>query len=145
VRARVFLFGMILLSAVAARAQMPAPVVSPEISADRTITLRYRAPDAKQITVTGELDGQPHSMTKGSDGVWTVTIGPLAPDIYNKQFKLFWIGVGKDDMLTGPGDHAFEEMLTKRGITHTSRFTEGRHEWTVWRHHLNEVAPLLFK
>src|SRR6478735_201574 len=75
VRARVFLFGMILSSAVAARAQMPAPVVSPEVSADRTITLRYRAPDAKQITVTGELDGKPHPVTKGSDGVWTVAIG----------------------------------------------------------------------
>src|SRR4029453_3611602 len=88
VRARVFLFGMILLSAVAARAQMPAPVVSPEVSADRTITLRYRAPDAKQITVTGDLGGKPHTMTKGSDGVWTVTIGPLAPDIYTYVFNV---------------------------------------------------------
>jgi hypothetical protein len=23
--------------------------------------------------------------------------------------------------------------------------TEGRHEWVIWRHHLREVAPLLFK
>ena len=28
------------------------------------------------------------------------------PPSLNKQFKLFWIGVGKDDTLTGPGDHA---------------------------------------
>jgi len=67
------------------------------------------------------------------------------PAAANKYFKLFWTGVGKDDALTGPGDRAFDEMLTRRGITHTFRLTDGRHEWTVWRHHLNELAPLLFK
>jgi enterochelin esterase family protein len=386
--------GVIMVLATTVRAQAPTPIVSPEVSADRRLTLRYRAPDAKQVTAAGELDGQPHPMTKGADGVWSVTIGPLAPDIYtyaftvdgtvaldpqntntklgfgsfgpvsvvevpgegpqfydskpvphgevrirpyesktlglsrtvwiytppgydsgkdypvlyllhgagdvesgwvligranlildnlvaekkakpmvvvmplghtiqsfwtgpakalpnemaaafakggldavlfalmagdgkgglslfakdllddvmpaveksykvskraedraiaglsmgggqtvniafnrpdlfryvavmsgavtakadqiyskflanpeqvNKQFKLFWFGVGKDDTLTGPGDRDFEQMLTKYGITHTPRVTEGRHEWTVWRHHLNEVASLLFK
>jgi enterochelin esterase family protein len=63
----------------------------------------------------------------------------------NRRFKLFWVGVGKDDTLTGPGDRDFEQVLTRRGITHTFRVTDGRHEWTVWRHHLNEVAPLLFR
>jgi len=63
----------------------------------------------------------------------------------NKQFKLLWIGVGKDDTLTGPGDRAFVETLTKFGIKHTFVVTEGRHEWTVWRRYLREVAPLLFR
>jgi enterochelin esterase-like enzyme len=63
----------------------------------------------------------------------------------NKQFKLFWVGVGKDDGLTGPGDKAFVGVLNKHGIKHTFRLTEGRHEWTVWRQYLNEVAPLLFR
>ncbi len=393
-RALVLVLAAVAASPAAAGAQPPPAVVSPEIAQDRTITLRYFAPNAKQVTVSGELDGKPHEMTKHSDGVWSVTIGPLAPDIYtyafnvdgavaldprnsntklgygifnsasvvqvpgdgpqfydarpvphgdvrvrpyeskalglartmwvytppdydtgkdypvlyllhgagdvesgwvligranlildnliaekkakpmvvvmplghsiqsfstgpakalpdptgrvfaeggidavltlmmsgdgkgalgpfgkdliddvmplveksfkvskkaedraiaglsmgggqtvnvafnrpelfryvaimspavtgradqiyatflgnaaeaNKRFKLFWIGVGKDDTLTGPGDHAFEKVLTARGITHTFKLTEGRHEWTVWRHHLNEVAPLLFR
>jgi enterochelin esterase-like enzyme len=67
------------------------------------------------------------------------------PATANKQFKLFWVGVGKDDMLTGPGDKAFSETLTKAGVTHTFKLTDGRHEWTVWRQYLNEVAPLLFR
>ena len=67
------------------------------------------------------------------------------PDILNKQFKLFWVGVGKDDTLTGPGDKAFAEALTTIGVKHTFVLTEGRHEWTVWRHYLNDIAPLLFK
>jgi enterochelin esterase-like enzyme len=343
---------LIALAISTATAQGPAPVVSPEVTADRHLTLRYRAPDAKQVTVSGELDGKPHPLTKGADGVWSVTLGPFAPDIYtyvfnvdgamaldpqntntklgygsfgpvsvvevpgngpqfydakpvphgevrirpyqsktlglartvwvytppgydkgkdypvlyllhgagdvesgwtligranlivdnliaekkarpmvvvmplghtiqsfwtgpakslpdemgaafakggldavlmalmsgggqtvniafnkpemfkyvvvmsgavtgkadqvyskflsnpaavNKQFTLFWTGVGNDDTLTGPGDRDFDQMLTRHSITHTFRVTEGRHEWTVWRHHLNEVAPLLFK
>jgi len=67
------------------------------------------------------------------------------PASINKQLKLFWIGVGKDDTLTGPGDRAFAQTLQKYGVTHTFVETEGRHEWTVWRHYLNTVAPLLFK
>lgn len=359
------------------RGRGPA-VVSPEVGADKTVTLRYLAPNATQVTASGELDGQPHPMTKGADGVWTVTIGPLAPDIYtysfnvdgvvaldprnvntkygygnfgavsivevpgdgpafydtkdvphgevrirpytsktlgvtrtvwvytppsydkgsnfpvlyllhgagdiesgwtmigrmnnildnliaegkakpmvvvmplghtiqsfwtgpaksagpafggpqaqtsalspfandllndvmpliestykvskkaddraiaglsmgggqtvnvafnrpelfryvglmspavngnmeqqyavfkdpstvNKQFKLLWMSVGKDDTLVGAGDKAFEEALTKDNVKHSFHYVDGRHEWTVWRHHLNELAPLLFK
>jgi enterochelin esterase-like enzyme len=55
------------------------------------------------------------------------------------------MAVGKDDTLTGPGDRTLDESLTKAGIKHSFKLTEGRHEWTVWRHHLNEVAPLLFR
>ena len=63
----------------------------------------------------------------------------------NKQFKLFWLGVGKDDTLTGPGDRAFAEAIGKAGLSFVFKETEGRHEWTVWRQYLHEVAPLLFK
>jgi enterochelin esterase-like enzyme len=66
-------------------------------------------------------------------------------DATNKQLKLLWVGVGKDDGLAGGGSKALDELLTKNNIKHTYRVTEGRHEWVVWRHHLHEVAPLLFK
>src|SRR4051794_15562610 len=79
------------LLATGAAAQAPArgpAFVSPEIGADRTLTLRYLAPNATQVTASGELDGKPHPMTKGADGVWTVTVGPLAPDIYTYAFNV---------------------------------------------------------
>jgi enterochelin esterase family protein len=63
----------------------------------------------------------------------------------NKQLKLLWVGVGKDDALVGAGSKALDETLTKNNIKHTYRVTEGRHEWVVWRHHLHEVAPLMFR
>jgi enterochelin esterase-like enzyme len=75
------------------------------------------------------------------------TYAPFFKDITaaNKRFKLFWTAVGKDDTLTGPGDRALTAAMTKVGFKHSFKETDGRHEWTVWRHHLLEVAPLLFK
>lgn len=67
------------------------------------------------------------------------------PSAVNKQFKLLWMSVGKDDTLVGAGDKAFEDAMTRNNIKHTFHFVEGRHEWTVWRYHLNELAPLLFR
>jgi len=67
------------------------------------------------------------------------------PAATNKKLKLLWVGIGKDDKLVMAGNNALKESLTKANIKHTYRETEGRHEWVVWRHHLREVAPLLFR
>jgi enterochelin esterase-like enzyme len=66
-------------------------VVSPQVNADRSVTLRVLAPKAGEIVVTGEiLNGAtpPPAMTKGEDGVWTVTIPPLPPDVYTYAFRI---------------------------------------------------------
>lgn len=63
----------------------------------------------------------------------------------NKKIKLLWMGVGKDDPLVGTAAKALDAALTAKGIKHTFIVGEGRHEWVVWRHHLNEVAPQLFR
>ena len=62
-----------------------------------------------------------------------------------KKLKLLWMGIGKDDNLVGPSARTLDEALTKANIKHTFQVGEGRHEWMVWRHHLNDVAPLLFQ
>src|SRR5262245_31100538 len=64
------------------------PIVSPEVGADGKVTLRLLAPNAKTVVASGELDGQPHPMTKDDTGVWSVTVGPLAPDIYTYAFNV---------------------------------------------------------
>src|SRR5215211_5028840 len=75
-------------AATAGRGGGRGALVSPQVNADKTITLRFRAPNAKDVSVIGELDGKPHPMTKGDDGVWTATIGPFAHDVYNYQFNV---------------------------------------------------------
>jgi enterochelin esterase-like enzyme len=62
---------------------------SPEVNAkDRTITFRFRAPNAQSVVLRGEIDGKDHPMTKDANGIWAVTVGPLAPDTYNYQYNV---------------------------------------------------------
>jgi hypothetical protein len=55
-------------------------VNSPEVNVkDKTITFRFRAPNAQSVTLIGEIDGKDHPMTKDANGIWSVTVGPLKP------------------------------------------------------------------
>jgi enterochelin esterase-like enzyme len=71
-----------------ARAQQPPPVVSPEVHEDGTVTFRMLAPKAQAVVVQGlrRLPDQP--MTKDASGIWSVTVGPLAPDIYSYTLSI---------------------------------------------------------
>ena len=68
---------------------------SPEVHADRTVTLRFRAPQATQVDVVGEImqGAGPRPMTKGDDGVWAAKIGPLPPEIWSYNFRLQGVDV----------------------------------------------------
>ena len=64
-----------------------AQVISPEVFDDHTVTFRVKAPDAHDVRLTGSMFvGQEARkqvpFTKGDDGIWTLTIGPLKPEIY---------------------------------------------------------------
>jgi len=65
-------------------------VVSPQVDADRTVTLRVLAPKATEVVVTGEIlnGAQPAPMTKGDDGVWTATLPAVPPDVYLYAFRI---------------------------------------------------------
>src|SRR5438309_8999989 len=64
----------------------PPPVVSPEVHADRSVTFRFRAPNAKEVAVSIEGSSKPLPMQKDDQGVWSVTTEPLAPDYYGYSF-----------------------------------------------------------
>ena len=67
------------------------PVVSPEVSPDRQITFRIHAPKAEAVKLSGpDIPGNGKStpMTKGANGVWEMTIGPIDPGAYHYEFNL---------------------------------------------------------
>lgn len=68
---------------------------SPEVNADRTVTLRFRAPEATAVDVVGEvtMGKGPQPMTRDADGVWTATVGPLAPEIWSYNFRVQGIDI----------------------------------------------------
>jgi enterochelin esterase family protein len=68
--------------------QPPRPVLSPEVHADRTVTFRLRAPEAEAVSLTAEFIDGPQALTKGADEIWSVTLGPVAPEIYEYEFTI---------------------------------------------------------
>jgi len=70
-------------------------VVSPEVHPDRTVTFRFRAPQATQVQLVGEiLQGKgPQAMTKDEAGLWTLTIGPVPPEIWIYNFRVHGVDV----------------------------------------------------
>lgn len=64
----------------------PPKLVSPDVHADKTVTFRFRDPNAKEVLLAREGVVQPVPMQKDAQGVWSVTVGPLVPDFYGYSF-----------------------------------------------------------
>jgi enterochelin esterase-like enzyme len=78
--------------------RMSTPVlalVSPDVLPDRRVTLRFRAPAATSVQVVGEItQGRgPQTMVKDADGVWTITLAPLPPEIWSYNFRVQGVDV----------------------------------------------------
>jgi hypothetical protein len=75
--------------AAAAQPARPAPLKSPEIHPDRSVTFRLLAPKATEVTLNGSWDnGTDLKMTKDESGIWSTTIGPLAPQLWGYWFMV---------------------------------------------------------
>ncbi|WP_407430674.1 alpha/beta hydrolase-fold protein [Arcticibacter sp.] len=71
---------------IAAAAQRPVPPHSPEVHADDRVTFRYFHPDAKRVILDGEFLSSSQLMAKDATGLWSITVGPVKPDIYPYSF-----------------------------------------------------------
>jgi enterochelin esterase-like enzyme len=73
-----------------------AAVNSPEVHGDHTVTFRVRAPGASEVrlvsgpifTALRKQRDDVVTFTKGEDGLWSVTVGPVPPDIYAYHFNI---------------------------------------------------------
>ena len=102
-----------------------ANVVSPEVSDTGMVTFRVKAPDAQQVllsapTIAAGLGtgsgAKPWPFTKAADGVWSLTIGPVPPNMY--VYKLVIDGVTVPDpnnTLTGFADQPGYSQLVVHG------------------------------
>jgi len=77
---------LLAVAAIPAFAQQPPPpLLSPEVHPDRTVTFRFRDPNAKDVVFARE-GAERVPMRKDGQGVWTVTTAPLDPDFYGYEF-----------------------------------------------------------
>ncbi len=75
----------LLLTWAATFAQAPRMdnLVSPEVQLDHRVTFRVRAPKASEVSLIGDWmpPNTPQAMTRNTQGVWSVTAGPLDPGL----------------------------------------------------------------
>jgi enterochelin esterase-like enzyme len=93
---------VVLISPLAAqtprRVEIATPVTalrSPEVHPNGSVTLRFSAPQATDVELVGEINlGKgPQKMAKGEDGIWTITVGPLPPEIWSYSFRVHGVEV----------------------------------------------------
>src|SRR6267154_1627969 len=66
-------------------------VVSPEVAGDCKVAFRILAPKAEAVRLNaGDIPGlgQGAEMTKGTNGVWEVALGPIRPGAYRYNFNV---------------------------------------------------------
>ena len=64
-------------------------VVSPEILPDKQVTFWLYAPKASEVTLTGHWEnGTNIPLTKDDKGIWSVTVGPLAEQLWGYSFTV---------------------------------------------------------
>lgn len=69
------------------RAAAPTMLVSPELMPDGSVTFRFRAPQAKEVKLSGQLGPQP-AMVRDEQGVWTLSVPRVAPGVYEYHFTV---------------------------------------------------------
>jgi enterochelin esterase-like enzyme len=75
---------LVMTMATTASAQV---LVSPEVHADKRVTFRLRAPNAREVTLRCE-GTKGGTMQKDERGVWSITTEPMEPDIYAYSFAV---------------------------------------------------------
>lgn len=82
----VFSFAVLLASPSLAQTQAKPPVLSPEVKANGEVTFRFPDIGAKEMKLLLEGSPQPAPMAREDSGVWSITLGPLDPDLYGYMF-----------------------------------------------------------
>ncbi len=103
-------------SKIPAKKKRPAPVVSPTVNDDGSVTFRIKAPAAKNVSVSGEMaKGKLDLTLDEKSGIWSGTLDSVRPGIFGYSFNID--GVKQVD----PGNPALKPMRSpKTSVLHIS-------------------------
>jgi enterochelin esterase family protein len=79
---------LIWASCVPAFAQRAAPIASPDLQDDGSVTFRIRAPKSQSVALRGQWDKQPVEMKKGEDNVWSIRVPKVPAGVWEYSFIL---------------------------------------------------------
>lgn len=114
------------------RKPRPAPVVSPTLHEDGSVTFRIQAHGAEKVSVSGDMaPGKKLELTKGESGVWSVTLESVKPGMHGYSFtvdgvkmldpgnsKLKPMRSPKTSILYIPGDAPYDFKEVPHGTVH---------------------------
>jgi enterochelin esterase family protein len=76
-----------------AQAPRPPQVQSPVVHPDRTVTFNLRAPNAKKVELSAQFLPANQPLTATTNGLWSITVGPVEPDLYPYAFVVDGLSV----------------------------------------------------
>ncbi len=112
-------------------------LVSPEVHSDGRVTFRLNAPNAKRVGVKVQFVQGLRLMTRSKTGVWSVTLGPAEPEIYEYNFVVdgleivdpanswlkVWLRNSKNLVeITGKEPMFFQEQQVAHGTVHIHKY-----------------------
>jgi len=122
------------LEAAASRRRL---LVSPEVHSDGRVTFRLNAPNAKRVGVNVQFVQGLRLMTRSKTGVWSVTLGPAEPEIYEYNFVVdglqivdpanswlkVWVRTAKNLVeVSGKEPMFFQQQEVPHGTVHLHKY-----------------------
>jgi enterochelin esterase-like enzyme len=104
-------FGLALTVEVSAQRARPQPIESPVVHPDRTVTFRFKAPNAKQVELGGQFMKGNQPLTVDESGLWTITVGPIEPNLYPYSFIVDGVTVADPNNLSIFPNERFKSSL----------------------------------
>ena len=86
-----FLISTFLLAATICAQPQGQTIQSPTVHPDKTVTFRFRSPNAQKVEVSIE-GGKRFPLAKDDKGIWTTTTPALDPDLYGYTFQVDGVG-----------------------------------------------------
>lgn len=123
---RLFVLLFVAIASSLPRAQPSPTLASPEVLPDNRAVFHLRAPHAMEVLLALEGAGSV-AMTRGDQGVWSVTTAPLQPDYYAYSFIVDGVG------LIDPSNPAIRpNLLNPQSVLHVPGPS-----WLAW-----EIKPV---
>jgi enterochelin esterase family protein len=112
-------------------------LVSPEVHPDGRVTFRLNAPNAKRVGVNVQFVQGLRLMTRSKTGMWSVTLGPAEPEIYEYNFVVdglqivdpanswlkVWLRNSKNLLeITGKEPMFFQQQQVGHGTVHMHKY-----------------------
>jgi enterochelin esterase family protein len=134
------LFMLSISSSILGQPSGGSSIISPEIHPDEKVTFRYHAPSAKEVKLTAQFEKAPMLMTKDATGTWSLTVGPVKPDMYPYNFVVDGIQVADPKNSAIFPNEGFQNSLVEitgdKPLVHTMQ--DVPHGTLAYRHYISK-------